>query len=244
MTMSFFHMCDCNNIGHNAQCQQDISFTYNFTWESLHAGDADIIHQVHRNNLACRWQLLNNVDETAPLWQDLPAIGGWPRGSPRLDHIKHLVLMHEGEIREVFGEWVWRPELPPTRVQDPRAHHVQFSTHRGQFLAYQGLGAAGGDKTWEPAVGGDRKINRIIWHDKRNGFYFRQCKGFALAELMLAFGSQFSAAHLYHYYCGCRVYALKRVHPNTTPVRKAAARQRYETTGRWGWPREEWRPRD
>ncbi len=241
--MSLLHMCDCSSIGRNAQCRQGTSWARDLTWATLHEGDADILHRVHRHNLACRWQLLQ-MDEAAPLWRDLPAIGGWGPGSPRLDHIKHLILMHEGEIREVFGEWVWRDGVAPTRAEDPRLHHVQFSKHRGQFLAYQGLGAAAGDMTWQPAVGGDaqRKINRILWHDNRGGFHYRKCRGFALGELLLAFGSQFSASRLYHYYCGCRVYALKRAHPHSTPVRKAAARERYETTGRWGWPRE-WRAR-
>ncbi len=202
--MSFLHMCDCNNIGHNVHCHQDISWTWDLTWASLHAGDTDIVHQVHRHNLACRWQLLN-MDEAAPLWQDLPAIGGWWPGSPRLDHIKHLILMHEGEIREAFGEWVWIDGIAPSRLQDPRAHHVQFSKHRGQFLAYQGLGAAEGDKTWEPAIGGNEdKINRVLWYDRRGGFHFRKCRGFALAELLLAFGSRFSASHLWQPASGTR----------------------------------------
>ena len=65
----------------------------------------------------------------------------------------------------------------------------------------------------------------------------RQARVFALPELFAQLGDVHTAETLYEYYLAARIIVHKRVHGRSTQVRQAAAQERVQQTGRYGFGR-------
>ena len=63
----------------------------------------------------------------------------------------------------------------------------------------------------------------------------RHARCYGLAEVFAEFGSRYTAKQLYRYYRASRILVHKRIHGKSSPVRQAAAHQRHNTTGRYGF---------
>ncbi len=263
--------------------EQRATFCFHVRWETYHgwAGtqDASLVVHMHRRAVQARHAMQRMIepralDLNAPfLLRELPAVGGtgepiryadfvgvWDSNVSQL--LLHLIRKHEGESREVYGDWEWRPGKVPTHEEDPYMHHAQFCKHRSQYLETLGKGAAGKGQTehppgWQqqPAVGGKGrdgdgdqpvpalggKVNRVLYGthgaDEADGFWFRTAYVYTLPQLLLSFSTRFSARDLYSFYMHSRVFTVKRPHAWTSESRREATLRRFADTGRYGWGR-------
>ncbi len=258
---------------------------FDVCWETYHGGwrggreDENLVVHMHRRGLEARhdMQRLIEAGSSIPLLRELPAVGGtgepirnadfaglWGSNASLL--LLHLTRKHEGESREVCGDWQWRPGRLPTPEEDPCMHHAQFGKTRAQYLACLGKGAAAGKGQagqhppgWQPAVGGKGgdgdggkgqgqpavsgaantgKLNRVLYQaEEADGFWFRTAYVYTLPQLLRTFSTRFSARDLYTLYTHSRIFTVKRPHAWSSEPRRQAALTRYAEAGRYGFPR-------
>ena len=94
---------------------------------------------------------------------------------------------------------------------------------------------ARGSKGKQLAVGSSFR-NSVLYLSSKGHWYVKKGITISLPASMML-GSQFTAARLYRFWCQTQLLVVKRPHPWTNPVRREAARQRYQRTGYWGWGR-------
>ena len=102
------------------------------------------------------------------------------------------------------------------------------------MLHHKGKGAAKGSKgkpDVQLAVG--RSFENRVLYLSRNGFWYVK-KGIAMSlPALMLLGNKFTAARLYRFWCQTPLLVVRRPHAWSNPIRKEAARQRQELTGRW-----------
>ena len=169
--------------------------------------------------------------------------------SAKIRFIKDLCQRHRGEVREIKGEWVEIDSpFPESASGGDHFFHGQFCIQVESMRALtpfikggkaigkaaKGMQQKGGDQ-WrkelantfiQPASGG---------HPTKH--ILRQARVFALPELFAQLGDVYTAETLYEYYLAARIIVHKRMHGRSAQVRQAAAQERVQQTGRYGFGR-------
>ena len=92
----------------------------------------------------------------------------------------------------------------------------------------------------EPAVGGVEGSGEWIsstLHINSTGWKYREGSCIDLATLFLNLGKYYTATQLYRYWNTLPSFATKRPHPWGSPWLQAAAHERYQLTGHYGFSR-------
>ena len=144
--------------------------------------------------------------------------------------LKHVMQSAFGEIAEVSGEWV-----PCEGRVCPELYHKQFAlSPKGR---QDGIVSAHGDIKGGKGVK-EGQSNRIVsFADIPAGYTFkvRNARVTSLAEMFLSLGDNFSAANILAVYCSLPLLAVRSLHSWSSAHRQAAAKMRYEETGRYGF---------
>jgi hypothetical protein len=150
--------------------------------------------------------------------------------------IKDLCQKHRGEVREIHGAWHHVSGPFPT---EEKFFHAQYCTskreaqQRTTWTGIKGKPASGG----KGFKGQDfEKDNTFVAHDPNgNGHWQREATVTGLPELFSTFGFLATSRELDEWWGQARVLVHKRVHGESNPVRREAARRRYQETGRYGF---------
>ena len=99
--------------------------------------------------------------------------------------IKNLLGLHQGEIRESYG--FWEKKADPLPSQEAYAAYYSKQYARGEGM-----------------------INAFLSHSGTSGTHLgRRSWWFSLMRLMESFGSDFTADHLYEFYCTMPIVVKK-----------------------------------
>ena len=190
-----------------------------------------------------------------------PSTGGWPLAadapkSVQIRFIKDLCQRHRGEVREIKGEWVdIDSPFPKPASGGDRFFHPQCcinaESQRALTTFVKGGKAIGkavdGKQQTLQKKGGDlwmKELANTFIQPASGGHptkhILRQARVFALPELFAQFGDVYTAETLYEYYLAARIIVHKRMHGRSAQVRQAAAQERVQQTGRYGFGRRRW----
>ena len=171
----------------------------------------------------------------------------WQRDS--LELLKHLFRKHEGEIFELSGEWMdFHPAIGGSLPEC--LFHEQFAkTHeQWQLLSHfrkqkseerkgkgKGKGNKGKGKQPEAVIGATRILQPPKWQGLP--WQLREAVVITMPGLFYSLRDKFSACDLYRFWNNGELLAIKRAHAWAKPERIAAAKLRYQETGRYGFGR-------
>ena len=156
-------------------------------------------------------------------------------------------------MREIKGEWVdIDSPFPEPASGGDRFFHPQFcidvESQRALTPFVKGGKAIGkavhGKQQTLQKKGGDdwvKELANTFIQPASGGnptkHILRQARVFALPELLAQLGDVYTARTLYEYYLAARIIVHKRMHGRSAQVRQAAAHERYQQTGRYGFGR-------
>ena len=239
-------------------------------WVALRMHDP--VNQIHKKSVDDRFKVSKDAENNPGrlLWQRLPSTDSdgdvsfsqeefWekPASAPSEasrfkdslgEFFKQLSIKHEGEVREVRGQFVchqreWGDFA--ALIEKQKLDRYQFArdeeTRRWQMQEARaekvrqasGRPSPPRDPFGDP-IRQSRLQNRVLFEDD-HGLWVREGKVISLPALALALQDEFTLHEVYNVYCRWPIYWWKRGHSEKTAENAVAGAWRKKDTGRYGW---------